>query len=74
MTRRYLVILERGECGYGSFSPDLPGCVATGEMPEVTLSRVREAIASHVRGLREDGEPIPEPTVAPADWVSIDVA
>ncbi len=39
----------------------LPGCVAVGETREETLSLIREAIEFHIDGLREDGDPIPQP-------------
>ena len=57
----YLVIIERGESGYGAYVPDLPGCVAVGSTREEALRLVQEAIALHVEALRERGLPIPEP-------------
>jgi predicted RNase H-like HicB family nuclease len=59
---QYLVIIERAEGNYSAYSPDLPGCVATGDTREETLQRMREAISLHLKGLREDGEPIPIPS------------
>ena len=56
----YLVVIEKAETNYAAFSPDLPGCVATGTTREETLERMREAIALHIRGLRDDDLPIPE--------------
>lgn len=62
---RYTVIIEKTENNYGAWAPDLPGCVTTGPTVAETLSNMREAIKFHLEGLREDGEPIPEPqTVA----------
>jgi predicted RNase H-like HicB family nuclease len=62
---RYTVIIEKTENNYGAWAPDLPGCVTTGPTVAKTLSNMREAIEFHLEGLREDGEPIPEPqTVA----------
>lgn len=63
---RYAVILERGETSYGAYVPDLPGCVAVGETREEALELIREAIEFHLEGLREFGEPIPEPTSSAA--------
>lgn len=37
-------------------------CVATGETVEEVEELLREAIALHVAGLREDGLPVPEPS------------
>ena len=30
MTKRYLIVMEATSTGYSAYSPDLPGCVATG--------------------------------------------
>lgn len=62
----YPVVLERSRTGFGAYAPDLPGCVATGPTVAVTLERMAEAIAAHVAGMWEDGEPIPEPSAGVA--------
>jgi hypothetical protein len=31
---RYLIIIEETTTGYSAYSPDLPGCVSTGETRE----------------------------------------
>ena len=59
--RKYLIIIERGETGYSAYSPDLPGCIATGRTLAITRRRMREAITLHIQGLKEDGERIPRP-------------
>ena len=61
-TMQYLVIVERGTASYGAYVPDLPGCIATGESRDEVLQLIREAIEFHIEGLREDGQPIPEPS------------
>ena len=46
-------------------SPDLPGCVSTGETQHACESNMPEAVAFHLDGLKEDGEAVPKPkTVA----------
>ncbi len=59
---RYAVVVERGESGgnCSAYSPDVPGCIATGDTVEQTLENMREALEFHVRGLVEDGEGMPE--------------
>jgi len=57
---RFLVVIEKANGNYSAYSPDLPGCVATGATREETEQNMREAIEMHVRGLQEDGLPIPE--------------
>ncbi|MBI3942607.1 MAG: type II toxin-antitoxin system HicB family antitoxin [Chloroflexi bacterium] len=57
---RFLVVIERANGNYSAYSPDLPGCVATGESREETEHNMHEAIQMHVQGLLEDHLPIPE--------------
>lgn len=64
--RSYLIVIERGEHNFGAWAPDLPGCVATGETVEECERLMREAIAFHIEGLREGGDPVPPPSVAAA--------
>ena len=56
------MVYEQTPTGYSAYAPDLPGCVAADETREDTERLIREAIAFHVEGLREFGEPIPEPS------------
>ncbi len=59
---KYAVVIEKAEGNYSAYVPDLPGCVATGAtVPEVE-NEIREAIAFHIEGMREDGLAVPEPT------------
>jgi predicted RNase H-like HicB family nuclease len=59
---RYAVVIEKAEGNYSAYVPDLPGCVATGATVEEAESEIRDAIAFHLEGMREDGLPIPAPT------------
>jgi len=59
---RYAVIVEEGESSFGAHVPDLPGCVAVAETKEQVLELIQEAIEFHIEGLREDNEPIPQPS------------
>ena len=60
---RYLVLIEGGPpSNYSAWSPDLPGCAATGATIEGCEREMREAIAFHLEGLSEDGGPIPPPS------------
>ena len=62
--RRYAVVIERAPNNYSAYVPDLPGCVATGATIEEVEREIREAIELHIEGLRDAGEPVPEPTSA----------
>jgi predicted RNase H-like HicB family nuclease len=59
--KRYLIVIERADSGFSSYSPDLPGCVSTGKTREVVDKNMREAIEFHVDGLRQESYPVPEP-------------
>jgi predicted RNase H-like HicB family nuclease len=56
---RYAIVIERAENNFSAYAPDLPGCVATGATLEEVEAQMREAVAFHLDGLREDGLPIP---------------
>ena len=58
---KYLVVIERGPTSYGAYVPDLPGCVAVAETEVEVRQLIREAIAMHIKLMREDGDVIPEP-------------
>lgn len=63
LARPYLILIEGGPpSNYSAWSPDLPGCGATGETLEEVEREMREAIALHLEGLAGDGMPLPEPS------------
>jgi len=49
---RFLVIVEQTDGNYSAYSPDLPGCVATGATREEAEEQMHEAIELHIEGLR----------------------
>ena len=59
---KYPVIIEKVRDNFSAYSPDLPGCVATGSTAEETLVRMKEAIRFHIQGLKKEGYTIPKPT------------
>jgi predicted RNase H-like HicB family nuclease len=67
---RFLVVIEKANKNYSAYSPDLPGCVATGETRERAEQNIYEAIEMHIQGLLEDGSPIPKPHAA-AEYVVV---
>jgi predicted RNase H-like HicB family nuclease len=58
---KYLIVIEPTTTGFSAYSPDVPGCVATAATREEVEREMREAIAFHLDGLREDGAPVPRP-------------
>jgi predicted RNase H-like HicB family nuclease len=59
--KKYLIVIERTDSGFSTYSPDLPGCVSTGKSHEEAEKNMREAIEFHIDGLRQEGYPVPEP-------------
>jgi predicted RNase H-like HicB family nuclease len=59
---KYVVIYEKTSTGDSCYAPDLPGCIAAGDDLRETEALMRRAIEMHLAGMREDGDPIPEPT------------
>ena len=66
---KYLVIIEKANDNYSAYLPDVPGCIATGKTIEKTKKNITEALFMHLRGLAEDGLPLPKPK-AKADYVA----
>lgn len=58
---RYLIIIEETSTGFSAYSPDLPGCVATGSTREEVEHEMQGAMEFHIEGLRLSGYPVPEP-------------
>jgi len=67
---RFLVVIEKANNNYSAYSPDLPGCVATGSTREEAEKNIYEAIEMHVQGLLDDNLPIPE-SESFAEYVAI---
>jgi predicted RNase H-like HicB family nuclease len=67
---RFLIVIEKAENNHSAYSPDLPGCVATGVTIEEVKKSMHEAIERHVKGMQEDNLPIPEPQSI-AEWVEV---
>jgi hypothetical protein len=57
MIDQYLIVLEKTDTGFSAYSPDVPGCIATGATLEETRERMRSALALHLAGV----EDLPQP-------------
>lgn len=61
--RDYIALIHKdGDSDYGVSFPDLPGCVTAGKTLDEARAFAEEALALHLCGLSEDGEPLPEPS------------
>ncbi len=56
---KYLIVIEKSESGFSAYSPDVLGCIATGETFDQILANMKSALAFHLKGLLEDGDDIP---------------
>jgi predicted RNase H-like HicB family nuclease len=68
--KRFLVIIEKAGGNYSAYSPDLPGCVATGKTKDQAARNMHQAIKIHLEGLKEDGLPIPK-SRSSAEYVAV---
>jgi len=64
--KKYLVVIEETGTGFSAYSPDLPGCIATGATQTEVEAEMQSAMQFHVEGLRMDGYPVPDPHSYPA--------
>ena len=69
---RYAIVIEKAESNYTAYVPDLTGCVATGATIAEVEAEIRDAIAYHLDGLREDGLPVP-PGASQVEYVEVTV-
>jgi predicted RNase H-like HicB family nuclease len=58
--KKYLIIFERTKSGYSAYSPDVPGCVATGRTKKQAEKNIYEAIQFHLEGMQSEGLKLPE--------------
>jgi predicted RNase H-like HicB family nuclease len=70
---RYAVVIEKGRTSCSAYVPDLPVCVAVAKTEAGVRKLTQEAIAFHIRGLREDGDPVPRPKSV-VDYVEVPLA
>ena len=58
--KKYLIVIEPTRTGFSAYSPDLPGCVSTGQTREEVEHNMKDVIAFHLDGLRDEGQAVPE--------------
>ena len=68
---RFLIVIEKAGENYSAYSPDLPGCVASGSTRVDAEKNMHEALRMHVEGLIEDNLPIPESSSF-AEYIAVD--
>lgn len=59
----YIAVIHKDpDSDYGVTFPDLHGCFSAGSDMDETLDMAREALASHLKWMQDDGDPIPAPS------------
>ena len=72
--RQYLVIVEGGNGeNYSAYSPDVEGCVATGDTLGEAIDNMRSALAFHLEGILLRGQEIPQGSDGTAVYLSVPV-
>lgn len=62
MTDYIALIHKDTDSEFGVSFPDLPGCVSVGATMQEARANAEEALALHVEGMIDDGEPVPPPS------------
>ena len=55
----YLVIIQKAQNNYCAYSPDVLGCISTGNTIEETRQAMKESLESHLELMAEDGDELP---------------
>ncbi len=54
-----MIVIEKGVGNFSTYSPNMPGCLATGRTIEKTVNEMHAAIEFHLEGMVENGEEFP---------------
>lgn len=61
--RQFIALIHKDKgSDFGVSFPDLPGVISAGSTLDEARQMAAEALALHLEGLAEDGEPVPEPS------------
>ena len=69
--RRYLILIEPTGTGFSAYSPDLPGCAATGATHDDVQRSMRDAVELHLEGLVRWVNRYRRPVHPPPTWKSL---
>jgi len=67
---KYLVVYEKSSTSWGAYVPDLPGLGVVGDTLDEVKELIREAIELHLEGMRQHGDPIPDPS-AMTEYITV---
>jgi predicted RNase H-like HicB family nuclease len=66
MTTYIALLRKETDSDFGVNFPDFPGCVTAGVSLDEARCMAVEALDLHIRGMVEDGDPIPDPSTLDA--------
>lgn len=69
---KFLIVVENAGSNYSAYSPDIPGCFATGATIEEAEGEMLNAIHNYLDDLAESGGSPPHPTTAAASFVHVE--
>ena len=64
MTREYPVVYEWAGKNFAGYAPDVAGCMATAKTLPLIRSTLKGALEAHLQWMKNDGDPIPDPSEA----------
>ncbi|MBM4061241.1 MAG: type II toxin-antitoxin system HicB family antitoxin [Planctomycetes bacterium] len=67
---KLLIVIEKTRTGFSAYSPDLPGCVATGGTRKQVEKAMKKAIEFHLAGMKAEGMKVP-PARSCATYVEV---
>ena len=50
------IIIEKTENNYSAYSPEIDGCIATGDTEEQARQNFEEALKLHLKGIEDDSK------------------
>lgn len=67
----YLVVIEKEGASWGAYCPDLPGVGVVGRSQSDVEDLIETAVKLHIEGLRDAGDPVPEPSASATTTVTV---
>jgi len=58
MEKRFTIIIEKADGNFSAYSPEVPGCVATGATKEEAYQNMLDALKFHLEGLKLEKLPL----------------
>ncbi len=72
MKRQFRVVYSESASGFSGFSPDVPGCISSGDTLEEVRTMLTEGLTFHLDGTAQDGDPIPESRTTQVEFTDAD--